>query len=163
MCASCRANVIHVASCHSPHPSPYAIFCFSFLFLLSFFLFILPFFFPSSFLPSSLFFSFFLLFFVSFFFSLQGGCRHMTCVCGHQFCWDCLQDWNGYYHSQTLFPPPSRLRETCNSSRMWAMRCGIVVGAPVAFSLLLPVGVLGLLLYPTGLTTKIARRIDDWL
>ncbi|GBG91661.1 hypothetical protein CBR_g52697 [Chara braunii] len=24
------------------------------------------------------------------------GCNHMTCRCGHQFCWLCLRDWRGH-------------------------------------------------------------------
>ena len=24
----------------------------------------------------------------------DGGCQHISCRCGHGFCWECLQDWN---------------------------------------------------------------------
>ncbi len=27
------------------------------------------------------------------------GCRHMTCRCGHEFCWHCLRDLPGYRHA----------------------------------------------------------------
>ena len=27
------------------------------------------------------------------------GCKHMTCKCGHEFCWDCLRPWS--MHDET--------------------------------------------------------------
>lgn len=26
----------------------------------------------------------------------NGGCPHMGCKCGHQFCWGCMNSWNGH-------------------------------------------------------------------
>lgn len=32
----------------------------------------------------------------------NGGCKHMSCACGHHFCWNCMGNWQevgGYGHS----------------------------------------------------------------
>ncbi|BFZ09288.1 hypothetical protein BsWGS_12328 [Bradybaena similaris] len=34
----------------------------------------------------------------------NGGCMHMSCRCGHQFCWLCLKDW---YNHGVCLPDPS--------------------------------------------------------
>lgn len=26
----------------------------------------------------------------------NGGCNHMSCPCGHQFCWICMKNWKGH-------------------------------------------------------------------
>jgi hypothetical protein len=28
----------------------------------------------------------------------NGGCNHITCNCGYEFCWVCLKDWNGRHY-----------------------------------------------------------------
>lgn len=36
----------------------------------------------------------------------NGGCHHMTCYCGYEFCWNCGQDWtkHGYGFNCSKFP-----------------------------------------------------------
>eukprot|EP00042_Codosiga_hollandica_P058537 m.884245 g.884245 ORF g.884245 m.884245 type:complete len:411 (-) comp59889_c0_seq3:95-1327(-) len=63
----------------------------------------------------------------------NGGCPHMTCRCGHQFCWDCMRPWFG--HNYDLFPAPSELSRSCQSKAMWAKRVGVVAAAPVISAL----------------------------
>ncbi|BFZ09290.1 hypothetical protein BsWGS_12329 [Bradybaena similaris] len=38
----------------------------------------------------------------------NGGCMHMSCRCGHQFCWLCLKDWNNH---DLCFADPSIIFE----------------------------------------------------
>lgn len=36
----------------------------------------------------------------------NGGCQHMSCRCGHHFCWECLGDWSA--HGTTLTCPQGK-------------------------------------------------------
>mmetsp|Transcript_11931 Transcript_11931/g.28085 ORF Transcript_11931/g.28085 Transcript_11931/m.28085 type:complete len:272 (-) Transcript_11931:40-855(-) len=66
----------------------------------------------------------------------NGGCPHMTCRCGVEFCWWCGKDYkqikNTYKHFRYL-----DFRHGCRGPRFIAARTAIVVGAPVV------VGVVG--------------------
>jgi len=67
----------------------------------------------------------------------NGGCDHMTCICGHEICWRCGGDYMKHGqrgHNYDLFPRPSQLKYCCNDykqncKRVAAVTVGIPLGA----------------------------------
>lgn len=56
----------------------------------------------------------------------NGGCNHMTCRCGHEFCWRCGGDWGMYGHDFILFPWPSEYAYACKAPIIWVYRFLVV-------------------------------------
>jgi len=40
----------------------------------------------------------------------NGGCKHMTCKCSHQFCWYCMGEWNHNGQSGYIYHKPCETR-----------------------------------------------------
>ncbi|RUS92224.1 hypothetical protein EGW08_000077, partial [Elysia chlorotica] len=39
----------------------------------------------------------------------NGGCKHMTCKCGHEFCWDCLSPFKGNFGVHHCLPVAKKI------------------------------------------------------
>ncbi len=81
-----------------------------------------------------------------------------------QFCWECLVPWPGYMHTEALFPAPGRMQFTCHSKAVWAKRVGMVtlvipVGTVLVAGLAVPLGVAAIMLYPSGITRSVLKRL----
>jgi len=83
----------------------------------------------------------------------NGGCDHMTCLCGHEMCWRCGGDWckNGRRgHNFDLFPSRSELKYCCNDKKQNLKRVGAVtVGLPLGIAAATTV-LAGAIVYGTG-------------
>eukprot|EP00127_Corallochytrium_limacisporum_P002561 Clim_evm1s130 gene=Clim_evmTU1s130 len=68
------------------------------------------------------------------------GCYHITCVCGHQFCYLCGQEYNGAIgmHVPRMFPTKKERATTCNNPKVWLKRGAVVGLAPIAVAVVLP-------------------------
>jgi hypothetical protein len=79
----------------------------------------------------------------------DGGCLHMTCLCGHEICWSCGTDYvkvprsqacccadssrsqNGRRgHNFNLFPSRNEFQYCCNDWKQWSLRVlAVAVGS----------------------------------
>lgn len=67
----------------------------------------------------------------------NGGCDHVTCLCGHEICWKCGGNWvwpDGVRgHSYETFPSAANIKYSCRSASLWVRRVSASVAlAPVA-------------------------------
>eukprot|EP00128_Syssomonas_multiformis_P013918 Colp12_sorted_trinity150504_noHs@36133 len=70
------------------------------------------------------------------------GCNHMTCRCGHEFCWLCRRPWAS--HSSELFPAPRNIKYMCHAPKLWGKRIGITVAAVASVPVVVPIATVAL-------------------
>eukprot|EP00045_Choanoeca_perplexa_P016538 m.224420 g.224420 ORF g.224420 m.224420 type:complete len:372 (-) comp17288_c0_seq2:3933-5048(-) len=58
----------------------------------------------------------------------DGGCSHMTCSCGHQFCWHCGGGYAFGTHGRKLLCGPSEMQRQCNDWTLWTKRIALFIG-----------------------------------
>eukprot|EP00128_Syssomonas_multiformis_P012004 Colp12_sorted_trinity150504_noHs@31255 len=99
----------------------------------------------------------------------NGGCPHMTCKCGTEWCWYCGKEFelSHWQHSRRVFVRPSELRYSCHSVQVWSKRIGAMVSivplAATAVAVTVPAVVAAApVVGAVVITRAVKRHVQKW-